>query len=821
MSAAEKADREARLKARMLEASRLDLRQLYDLYWPAGWVEKKSEWIRRPVLKHLKSLRDRLPGLIAEKPPHEVKLITDREVTDMMESLARVRAPRLPSEYPDDLPSESDAIYGATGASGKDEKLRLDIIELRYKEARQIALNAIRSGEYVSGESWFALQDETASIAIAHIGNLCVRAVTDAGDSDIDTCRKVTSDLIDTIVAKIKLPQIRGDSRRTSRDSRGKWTSSLPSTVIDKSCIKNLISRFKPQAEIPIDDWVIENVELDGGPFSLETRPYAREILRAIADPAIRRVVILASAQCGKSSIIVAAIAWVARHAPGNILLALNTEEMAGKLSRDKLRPPLQKLDIWRDKEYKIATLPDGSMLRVVGANQTGLRSSTVPHVFCDESSAFPPGAIQQAAARSRVCSLPTVVIASTPDEKTHDFASEWRASTQEQWCIPCADCGEYSPLDFDNLTWDRTSDDDGETDIDKAAESVHWKCPKCDSGKRDIRNPLVWREVSQAAKFAVNNENSDKSVRGFRFSVPCLPPQFADVSGMIRKFYVAKREAKAGAPAKLREWQTLENAKFWSPEIMWQARTVDINDSFAITPEPRDNRFIGVDVKKSCLHVVVLEVDQAAAELRVVHATQVPGYTELYDLQKRWTPDPLGERGRKRYNVAIDSGWDTQEVQRQAAQNYWIAIKGESRGLALYTHASGARLKNPKQWYSNFDSVSSGRNRCYTCRLNVDIGKDLIAAMLDKTSPWNLRVSEDSFASPADADEWMAAMQSERKEVITDSRGFRRHQWVCLKPKENHYWDALVYALAMGTIRRSVTLDPEPPKRLDKPGKI
>ena len=811
MSVAEKADREARLKARMLEASRLDLRQIHDLYWPAKWVSKKAEWIRRPVLKHLKSLRDKLPGLIAERPPHEVKLITDREVSETLEALARTRSPRLPSGYPDDLPSESETVYGATGASEKEEKLRLEIVELRYKEARQVALNAIRSGEYVSGESWFALQEEITSLAIANIGNLCRRVVTDAGDSDIATCEKVILDLISNIITKVNLPKIREDSRRTSRDSRGKWTSSLPTNIIDKQCVKNLISRFKPDREILIDDWVVDNVELDGGPFSLETRPYARAILRAIADPAVRRVVVLASAQCGKSSIVVAAIAWVARHLPGNILLALNTEEMAGKLSRDKLRPPLQKLNIWKDKEYKIATLPDGSMLRVVGANQTGLRSSTVPHVFCDEASAFPPGAIQQAAARSRVCSLPTVVIASTPDEEMHDFSSEWRASTQEQWSIPCADCGEYSPLDFDHLAWERTSDDDGETDIDKAAQTVHWKCPMCDNGKRDIKNPLVWREVSQAAKFIPDSANADKSIRGFRFSVPCLPPQFADVSGMIRKFYTAKREAKAGAPAKLREWQTLENAKFWSPEIMWQARTVDINDSFAITPEPRDNRVIGVDVKKSCLHVVVLEVDQAAAELRVVHATQVPGYKELYELQKTWTPDPMEARGYKRYNVAIDSGWDTSEVQRQAAQNFWIAIKGEARGLALYTHGIGGKRKNPRQWYSNFDSVSAGRNRAYTCRLNVDIGKDLLAAMLDKTSPWALRVSEDSFASTSDADEWMAAMQSERKEVVTDSRGYRRHQWVCLKPRENHYWDALVYALAMGTIRRIISLEPAP----------
>ena len=75
------------------------------------------------------------------------------------------------------------------------------------------------------------------------------------------------------------------------------------------------------------------------GQWNTDRAPYQREILDAVNDPACEEVVIMSSAQVGKTELILNTIGYYVDYDPAPILVVQPTLDMAQAFSKDRLAP--------------------------------------------------------------------------------------------------------------------------------------------------------------------------------------------------------------------------------------------------------------------------------------------------------------------------------------------------------------------------------------------------------------------------------------------------------------------------------------------------
>ena len=92
------------------------------------------------------------------------------------------------------------------------------------------------------------------------------------------------------------------------------------------------------------DEWAEKNVILkDTGRFRYDVTPYFREPTRAASDLVHTcRVVLKTPAQCGKTSLLLNVLGWVAAYDPANALLILDSLKTGQRLSKNRLKPFLR-----------------------------------------------------------------------------------------------------------------------------------------------------------------------------------------------------------------------------------------------------------------------------------------------------------------------------------------------------------------------------------------------------------------------------------------------------------------------------------------------
>jgi len=81
------------------------------------------------------------------------------------------------------------------------------------------------------------------------------------------------------------------------------------------------------------------------GQWNTDRAPYQREILDAVNDPACEEVVIMSSAQVGKTELILNTIGYYVDYDPAPILVVQPTLDMAQAFSKDRLAPMIRDLD--------------------------------------------------------------------------------------------------------------------------------------------------------------------------------------------------------------------------------------------------------------------------------------------------------------------------------------------------------------------------------------------------------------------------------------------------------------------------------------------
>ena len=320
------------------------------------------------------------------------------------------------------------------------------------------------------------------------------------------------------------------------------------------------VQNFKPPEELTVAEWADKHRRLspetsaEAGPLRTSRTPYLREPMEAFTDPKIRKIVMVAASQVGKSELELNVIGYIIDQDPGSIIFVQPTLDDARKFSRLRIAPMIRDSQVLKAKVSDIKAKDSGNpilqksfpggMLTITGSNSpSALASTPARYIIGDERDRWAISAGTEgdpwalAEARQTTFYNAKAVEVSTPTIKgASNIESSYYQGTQERWCHKCPECGEYGEIIFDRIHYKHTVKKVRGKKVYSIDGPISWACPNCGC--------LVPEETMrrQPAKWIAENPDAyNTGVRSFwlnAFSSPWTPWE-----KIVLKFLQAKDE--------------------------------------------------------------------------------------------------------------------------------------------------------------------------------------------------------------------------------------------------------------------------------------
>ena len=364
--------------------------------------------------------------------------------------------------------------------------------------------------------------------------------------------------------------------RKTSKQANK--SNSKTSNLFSK-----ILAVLKPPPKMTLSEWADEyrylsrKTAAEPGKWKTSRAPYQREIMDAISDLNVQKVIVMSAAQVGKTDgFILNTIGYYMDYDPCPILVVQpNVQPMAEAFSKDKLTPMLKETPRLRDKVNDkhrnsgntiLHKEFPGGQITIVGANApSGLSSRPIRLLLMDEVDRYPATAghegdpVLLASKRLAAFWNSKEVYISTPTVKgISRIEVEYENSTQEVWHIPCPDCGTLQPLVWAQVLFDSKNPDTCD---------INYKCNKCETVKSEIE----WKELFDKGRFVA--KRPEAKVRGFHLN--SLASLFVEWRDTIKKFLQANNEKKKGNIEFLKAWTNTEMGETWieeGSELEWES---------------------------------------------------------------------------------------------------------------------------------------------------------------------------------------------------------------------------------------------------------
>lgn len=454
---------------------------------------------------------------------------------------------------------------------------------------------------------------------------------------------------------------------------------------------------LRPPPSLTISEWADKERRLspeasaEPGRWYTSRAEYLRGIMDALNDPSIKQVVVMSSAQVGKTEFILNTLGYHIAHNPAPILVVQPTLSMAQAFSKDRLAPMLRdtpclkgKVKDPRSRDSGNTTLhkvfPNGH-ITIAGANSAaGLASRPVRIVLCDEIDRYPPSAgsegdpVRLAAKRATTFWNSKLVTVSTPTIKgASRIEAEYLQSDQREYYVPCHDCGEKQTLKWAQVRWDKDKPD-----------TAHYVCEHCGSIWSDSQRYKAIRD----GQWIANEQNT--KIAGFKLSGLYSP--WISLEQAAREFLEAKK-----LPETLRVFVNTFFGETYETEGE-NLKHIDLRDHEYEAGEKIDERVVmitaGIDTQDSYLAVEIVgwckDEESFSLDWKILYGD--PSTPQLWqDLDEILKQTYLTEDGRELSikSAAIDSGGHyTQAVYdfvrtRQARRIFAIkGMGGEQRPL-------------------------------------------------------------------------------------------------------------------------------------------
>lgn len=542
-----------------------------------------------------------------------------------------------------------------------------------------------------------------------------------------------------------------------------------------------------PPPELKISEWADQyrvlsrEASAEAGTWSTERAEYQRGIMDAITDEKIDEVVVMSSAQVGKTEIILNTIGYYISQDASPIMCIQPTLDMAATFSKDRLSPMLRdtpaladKVKDPRSRDSNNTTYHktfEGGHITLVGSNSAAsLASRPIRILLFDEVDRYTVtsegDSISLAKKRAMTFWNKKMVMVSTPtNEGSSRIASAFEETDKREYHVPCFECGEDQILKWKNVHWEQ----------DKP-ETACYTCEHCGAIWDDAAR---YRAIRRGHWRATAPEVIGKA--GFRLSGLYSP--WTSLENAVREFLEAKK-----LPETLRVFVNAFLGETWTDE---GERVDDFDiashreDYGEKVPEGVVILTAGCDVQSDRLEVEVVGFGRDEESWSVDYRTfygdpnSAGVWAELDEyLSLTWEREDGVSLAIK--GTCVDSGGHhTQSVYRFCKPRLGkrvYAIKGIG--------GEGKPLINGRPSTNN-------NLKCKLWSIGVDTAKEIVYS--------RLKIKEQGAGychfPKHYTDEYFKQLTAE-KVVKKYHKGFHRREWIKVRPR-NEALDCRVYALA------------------------
>lgn len=570
---------------------------------------------------------------------------------------------------------------------------------------------------------------------------------------------------------------------------------------------KKIVKVLAPPPKLTVSEWAdryrILSPEASAEPGQWRTSrvPYLKDIMDAVNDPSVETVIVMSSAQVGKTETLLNIAGYYIDYDPAPILYMLPTKEIAEDFSKDRLAPMIRDCARLRGK-VKDAKSRDsdntllhkkfpGGHITLIGANSpAGLASRPIRIMLADEVDRYPLSAGTEGdplflgAKRTTTFWNRKKVYVSTPTIKDISrIEAEYEDSTMEQWCLPCPSCGHYKPLEWGQIRF----------------EDVTMECIKC----KERHSEYEWK--SQQGKWIPRKEHPNK--RGFHINELASP--WVRWEEIIEDF----KEAKQKGPEKLKVFINTALGQ------TWEDNTDDTTEEMLLKRREWYNAELpngvlvltaGVDIQDDRLEVEVVGWGVGKESWGIEYKTFYgdPGQQAIWDQLDQYLSQEWAFENGEKLGISctcIDTGGhfttEAYKFCKPREHRRIFAIKGKGgMGIPLVGKVS-----------------RNNRERVALFTIGVDTGKETIITRL-KTEFEGPGYCHFPINAEKGYDEAYFKGLTSEKRVIKYSKGRPKIEWIKKSNVRNEPLDLRNYATAALEI-----LNPnlEALKEAQKTGKI
>lgn len=551
------------------------------------------------------------------------------------------------------------------------------------------------------------------------------------------------------------------------------------------------MSVFEPPPRLTVSEWADEfrmlspEASAEPGRWMTSRAEYMRDIMDAFNDPTVETMVMMASAQVGKTELLLNIAGYTMHQDPGPMLILQPTKEMAEAFSKDRLAPMMRDTPALaaivgdaaaRDSKQTIfhKSFPGGHVTMVGANSPAGLASRPIRIVLADEVDRYPASAgaegdpLSLAVKRTTTFWNKKKIFVSTPTIKDHSrIEKAYESSDKRVRMCKCPDCGHMQRLVWAGVKW---------TDGDPSTAA--YACEGCG---------VLWNDAARWSAMKMGEWVATAPFTGVAgWHLNQLISPWVTLESCVKEFL----EAKRSGVQTLKTWTNTVLGETWEE----QGERVDDNELLARRVDYGDEVpaevvvvTAGVDIQQDRIEVerVGWAANDHSYGLGKIVLWGDPTGPEVWKALDELLQEPMPVVGGGEMQVkaaAVDSQYLTQTVANFCRDRWgrrvW-AIRGVSgEGKPIWPKKAGKREKTRLPFFN----------------VGVDSAKEVVYARLRVTDPAQAGYCWFNMAYDADHFDQMTSEEVR----IKYTRGMPVREWHLKAGKlRNEALDIRAYALA------------------------
>ena len=290
--------------------------------------------------------------------------------------------------------------------------------------------------------------------------------------------------------------------------------------------LAKVLSGLVPPDDLTVTQWAEKKRRLstessaEPGPWKTRRTPYLRDVMDCFTDPKMKRIIMVAASQVGKSEFEMNVIGYIIDEDPGSILFIHPTTIDAKEFSKLRVAPMIRDCPTLRRKvaapksrdsgNTVLQKTYPGGILTLCGSTEAhALCSKPIRYVIGDERDRWATSAGNEgdpwelAMARQTTFYNAKAVEVSTPTIKSASaIEKSYGEGTMERWKSQCPHCGQFHEIQWEDIHYEHEEHIVNKQKVFKVTK-VWYSCPGCAAISDEAtmkRQPARWEADNPAA---------------------------------------------------------------------------------------------------------------------------------------------------------------------------------------------------------------------------------------------------------------------------------------------------------------------------------